>query len=107
MSLLSRLPDVATVYPTVPVDDGYGGVLPGAGAPVAVACRIQPAGAVEHPEAGYVEDVRYQLIAPALPAGPWSRVEWRGEVWAVEGEPQRWPGPRRLAYDVATIKRRG
>ena len=69
MSLLSRLPDVATVYPTVPVDDGYGGTRPGAGAPVVVACRVQPAG-------------------------------------AVEGEPQRWPGPRRLAYDVATIKRR-
>lgn len=105
MSLLSRGRDTATVYPVVRVDDGYGGSLPGVGAPVVVRCTVQPLGGTV--QDGWAVSANYRLIAEHLPAGPWSRVEWRGEVWSVEGEIARWTGSRRITYDVATITRRG
>ncbi|WP_431980790.1 hypothetical protein [Streptomyces qinglanensis] len=107
MSLLDSGPDMVTVYPTVPVDDGYGGTEPGPGTPVAVRARVLPATTDESGEPGYLTGTEYRVYARTLPAGPWSRVEWAGATWAVVGEPQCFGGGRRLAHDVATIRKRG
>ncbi|UQI46722.1 hypothetical protein M1P56_21395 [Streptomyces sp. HU2014] len=108
MSLLDSGPEVVTVYPEVETDDGYGGTVPGPGAPVIVRARVTPAGEGEtHPEDGYLAGSRYRLYARTLPAGPWSRVEWAGQVWVLAGEPQRFGGGRRLAYQTAVIQKRG
>ncbi|WP_338932633.1 hypothetical protein WEB32_29660 [Streptomyces netropsis] len=89
------------------VDDGYGGTKPGPGQPVAVRARVLPSTTEESAVAGYVARAEYRVYARSLPAGPWSRVEWAGETWAVVGEPQRYGGSRRLAQDVAVIRKRG
>ncbi len=107
MSLLTRWPDTATVYPSVPVDDGYGGTKPGIGEPVTVRCRVQPSDSENQPEGGYLTDSSYRLIARELPPGPWSYVDWAGERWVIVGEPSRYGYTRRTSHHVATIKRRG
>ncbi|MEU7200269.1 hypothetical protein [Streptomyces sp. NPDC045470] len=107
MSLLDSGPEEITVYPTVDVDDGYGGTAPGPGAPVTLRARVMPAETDEQGEPGYLAGTLYRVYARSLPAGPWSRVEWAGTTWAVVGEPQRYGGSRRVAYQVATIRKRG
>ncbi|MFB7643883.1 hypothetical protein ACFC0S_03195 [Streptomyces sp. NPDC056084] len=107
MSLLDSGPDEITVYPTVDMDDGYGGTRPGPGAPVVVRARVTPASADEQGEPGYLTGTLYRVYARNLPAGPWSRVEWAGTTWAVVGEPQRFGGNPRVSYHAATIRKRG
>ncbi|MFI9082341.1 hypothetical protein ACIGW8_39105 [Streptomyces sioyaensis] len=107
MSFLDSGPDALTVYPTVDMDDGYGGTKPGPGQPVTLRARVLPATADESGEPGHLTGTEYRVYARSLPAGPWSRVEWAGAVWAVVGEPQHFGGSRRLAHDVATIRKRG
>jgi hypothetical protein len=107
VSLLDSGPDTITVYPTVAVDDGYGGTKPGPGVPVTIRAQVEPVASTENVGPGYVVGTEYRVIARSLPAGPWSRVEWAGEVWAVVGEPERFGGSRRVAHDVATIRKRG
>ncbi|AUG87141.1 head-to-tail connector complex protein [Streptomyces phage Attoomi] len=106
MSLLDSGPDTVTVFPTVEVDDGYGGTKPAPGQPVTIRARVEPVTTTESPDAGYVVGTVYRVIARSLPAGPWSRVEWAGSTWAVVGEPERFGTGRRLAHDVATIRKR-
>ncbi|MGK5728178.1 hypothetical protein [Streptomyces sp. URMC 124] len=107
MSLLDSGPELVTVYPLAAVDDGYGGTKPGPGQPVTVRARVLPATTEESAVPGYVAGAEYRVYARSLPAGPWSRVEWAGDVWAVVGEPQRFGGSRRLSHDVATIRKEG
>ncbi|MDT0267981.1 hypothetical protein RM844_17005 [Streptomyces sp. DSM 44915] len=106
MSLLDQGPELVTIYPTVPSDDGYGGTQPGPGEPVRVQARVMPADTDEAGEAGYLSPTTYRVYARSLPAGPWSRVEWRGEVWSVVGEVEHFGGSRRIAFDAATIRKR-
>ncbi|MGA4948609.1 hypothetical protein [Streptomyces lydicamycinicus] len=107
MSLLDRGPEVVTVYPAVRAADGYGGTQPGPGEPILLRARVMPAGSDEATEDGYLTGTTYRVYARTLPAGPWSRVEWRGQTWAVVGEVERFGGTRRTAFDVATIRKRG
>ncbi|MEV3856062.1 hypothetical protein AB0J38_17275 [Streptomyces sp. NPDC050095] len=107
MSLLDHGPDTITVYPAVQADDGYGGTQPAPGQPVTVWARVVPAASAENGEDGYLTTDTYRVYARRLPAGPWSRVQWRGEDWAVVGSVERWGGSRRLAFDTATIRKRG
>ena len=107
MSLLTRWPDVAVIYPSVPVDDGYGGAKPGVGTPIVVPCRVQPVAQTDQPNEGYLTDSAYRLIARELPPGPWSYVEWAGERWKIVGEPNRYGYTRRTSHHVAIIQRRG
>ncbi|AIA05406.1 hypothetical protein DC74_4934 [Streptomyces noursei] len=107
MSLLDSGPDQVTVYPTVDADDRYGGTKPGPGEPVTIRARVLPATTDESGAAGYLAGTEYRVYARSLPAGPWSRVEWAGQVWAVVGEPQHFGASRRLAHDVATFRKRG
>ncbi len=109
MSILDNPPHVATVYPVVPVDDGYGGTQPGDGDPIEVRCIVQPRAADEdavHDSSGYEVDDVYRMAARRLPAGPWSRVTWRGDDYTVVGEPRRHGVSRRTRHDVAMIRRR-
>ena len=106
MSLLDNGPDVVTVYPVVNVPDGYGGSQPGSGDPVRVRARVVPVDSDEDAENGYVAGAVYRVYARRLPTGPWSRVEWAGSVWSVVGEPARFGGSRRIAFHVATIRKR-
>lgn len=107
MSLLDRGPEEITVYPAVPTDDGYGGTQPGPGQPVTVRARVMPASSDEAAQDGYLATDTYRVYARTLPAGPWSRVEWRGQVWAVVGEVKRFGGSRRIAFDAVMIRKRG
>ncbi|MFD9813987.1 hypothetical protein [Streptomyces sp. NPDC059080] len=106
MSLLDAGRDEVTVYPAVPGDDGYGGTLPTDGNPVQVRALVMPAGTDEDAGDGYLTGAVYRVSARSLPAGPWSRVEWAGSVWSVVGEVQRFGGSHRVAFDVATIRKR-
>ncbi|MFB7012902.1 MULTISPECIES: hypothetical protein [unclassified Streptomyces] len=94
------------MYPTVQVDDGYGGTKPGVGAPVTVGCIVQPATSETDAVSGYAIEPVYRVIARRLPAGPWSRVEWDGDTWQVVDDPKRFRGSRRVAHDEALIRRR-
>ncbi len=107
MSLTDRGRERVVVHPVREVDDGYGGTQPGPGAPVTVWASVRPATSEEQAEAGFTTQTLYRLWARSLPAGPWSRVEWDGAVWAVVGEPQHFRGNRRVSYDAAMIRRRG
>jgi len=109
VSILDNPPHVATVYPVVPVDDGYGGTQPGEGDPITVRCIIQPRAADEsavQDAGGYRVDDTYRLAARSLPAGAWARVTWDGDDYTVVGEPRRHGVSRRTRHDVATIRRR-
>ncbi len=107
MSLLDRGPEVITVYPAVSAADGYGGIQPSPGEPILLRARVMPAASDEATGNGYLTGTTYHVYARTLPAGPWSRVEWRGQTWAVLGDVQRFGGTRRTAFDVATIRKRG
>ncbi|MYT30471.1 hypothetical protein [Streptomyces sp. MspMP-M5] len=104
MSLLDRGPEEVVIYPAGPVlPDGTRGPE---GAPVTVRCRVQPVTSTDYPESGYLVTTTYRVIARALPAGPWSRVVWRGQTWTVVGEPARHRGSPRTRHDTAIIRRR-
>lgn len=107
MSLLDSGPDLVTVYPTLEVDDGYGGTRPGEGPPVTVRAHVQPSDTDQDGAPGYLSGATYRVFSRTLPAGPWSRVDWAGETWTVVGEPQRFGGSARVAHMAATIRRRG
>lgn len=109
MSFLRRPPHTITVYPVVPVDDGYGGTKPGEGTPVDVLAYVAPRAAPDaegDAQEGYATTLDYQVVGQKLPAGPWSRVIWDGEDYTVVGEPRRYSRSRRTAHDVALIRRR-
>lgn len=105
MSLITRGRVTLTVYPLVDVDDGYGGTKPGQGAPVPVSAQVFPSSTEELPD-GLLTGEEYTVIADRLPAGPWSRVDWDGEVWAVVGDVRRYRQTLRTSYDSAIIRRR-
>ncbi|MBA0054293.1 hypothetical protein E0L36_26610 [Streptomyces sp. AJS327] len=107
MSLIRRGPDEVTVYPTVQVDDGYGGTQPGPGEPVTIQALVLPSSADESGAEGYLVGTEYRVYARTLPAGPWSRVDWAGKTWAVVGDPQRFGASRATRHDVAVIRKRG
>lgn len=107
MSLLDKGPEEITVYPVVRADDGYGGTQPAAGSPVRLRARVMPVQTEEDAEPGYLTETTYRIYARTLPAGPWSRVEWRGRAWAVVGDVEHYSGSRRTAFDTATIRKRG
>ena len=109
MSVFSRPPHAVTIYPTVPVDDGYGGTMPGEGDPIEARVYVAPKSSgdpEEEAQEGYANTLDYQVIARSLPAGPWSRVTWDGVDFTVVGEPRRYSRNRRTSHDVATIRRR-
>ena len=113
MSLLSRPPHIITVYPVVQVDDGYGGTMPGEGAPIEVRCLVRPRGDEGNTlggdtdaQGGYSADETYQVTARSLPAGVWSLVVWLGEDWTVTKIPKRHTIGRGTAHDSAVIRRR-
>ncbi|KIZ14513.1 hypothetical protein SNA_36220 [Streptomyces natalensis ATCC 27448] len=107
MSLLDHGPDQITVYPAVLEDDGYGGTQPAAGEPIRLQARVMPMHSDGAGEAGYLTQTTYRVTARTLPAGPWSRVEWRGETWTVVGDVERYGGSRPIAFAAATIRKRG
>ncbi|GAB7185927.1 hypothetical protein ATKI12_5758 [Kitasatospora sp. Ki12] len=107
MSLNDRGRERVVVHPVRDEDDGYGGTQPGTGAPVTVCASVRPATAEESADAGFTTETLYRLWSRSLPAGPWSRVEWDGAVWAVVGEVQHYRGNRRVTYDAAMIRKRG
>jgi hypothetical protein len=107
VSIYGNPPHVVTVYPVVPVDDGYGGVQPGEGPPVTVRVLVQPRVAEQVDGAeGYVAESVMDISARSLPAGAWSRVTYNGVEYTVVSEPRRFGVSRRTAHDLATIKRR-
>ncbi len=101
MAIFDRAPILATVYPVVMVDDGYGGTKPGEGAPVQVRVFAQPLNA-EDPN-GWSQPERYKIMARSLPAGPWSRVDMNGQRWSVVRTPRRHSATRRTTFDTAEI----
>ncbi|AQY20480.1 hypothetical protein T261_06050 [Streptomyces lydicus] len=104
VSLLDHGPEEIVIYPAGPVLlDGTRGPE---GEPVTVRGRIQPVASTEDAEPGYLATTTYRVIARALPAGPWARVVWRGQTWAVVGEPARRRGSARTRHDTAIIRRR-
>lgn len=87
MSLLDG-PDVITLYPEVLGTDGDGNRLrvPGV-TPVTVRGRMQR---LPHRTGTLVQaaaTVRV-FLCRSFPAGEWSRVEYQGRTWDVEGEPE-------------------
>lgn len=113
MSIRNRPPHVITVYPVVQVDDGYGGTMPGEGAPVDVRVLVVPrsasdgngTGSVDASE-GYLVQSVFSVYAKSLPAGVWSRVVYGGEDYVVVSEPKRYGASSRTSHDVAMIRRR-
>lgn len=108
MKLLDRPPHEITVYPAVDVDDGYGGTMPGEGAPITTRALVLPGEASDASGTvvGYPDTDDYRVIARSLPGGTWSRVVWDGADWTVVSSPRRYTPSPRTTHDVATIRRR-
>lgn len=109
MSLLDGGPEEVTVYPQVLATDDDGNPRLAA-ATEGVTCRasVQPR-AVAVSEDGQATSASYRLRlarGAGVELGPHAEVEWRGERWAVVGEPRRYSGSPRTSRVVATIERR-
>jgi hypothetical protein len=105
VAIFDRAPVVATVYPAILVDDGYGGTKPGEGSPVEVEVFAQPM-AADDPN-GWQQPKRYKLLGKSLPAGPWSRVTMLGAEWSVAAPPMVRAHSRRTRFTTAELVQRG
>lgn len=58
-------------------------------------CSVQPGASPELVEAGRVTvTIRWTVLAPpGVDVGPSDAVEWRGKLYAVDGEPMVWDSP--------------
>lgn len=92
------------------VDDGYGNQVPDWSTPTSTSvpgCRLQPEQAGEYVLDREAVVTRWRLFAPdGTDLRATDRVEHAGEVYEVEGEPERWPSPTgRLAHVEALLRR--
>jgi hypothetical protein len=82
-------PDFVTVYPEVLGTDSDGNRVRKPGAtPAVVRGRMQPLTAAEAQAEGQGITTTYKFLCREFPGGAWSRVEWGGRDWDVQGEPQ-------------------
>lgn len=102
--------DTVTVLRASLVDDGYGNDVPDWSAATrtdVTGCRLQPEQAGEYTLDREAVTTRWRLFAPAgTDLRATDRVEHAGEVYEVEGDPERWPSPTgRLAHVEARLRR--
>lgn len=102
--------DTITILRASLVDDAYGNQVPDWSTPVSTAvtgCRLQPERAGEYVLDREAVTTRWRLFAPAgTDLRATDRVEHAGEVYEVDGDPQRWPSPTgRLAHVEALLRR--
>ncbi|QPB09694.1 head-to-tail connector complex protein [Streptomyces phage Shaeky] len=105
MGIFDRAPVTITVYPSVFVDDGYGGTKPGEGTPVTVQVVAQPM-SPDDPD-GWTQPRRYKLLGKDFPAGPWSRVTMFDREWSVVSPPLSRAYSRRTRFYTAEVIERG
>ncbi|CRK55430.1 hypothetical protein [Alloactinosynnema sp. L-07] len=87
-----QLPHRLTVVNPVEVMDAYGNPVPelhyGSAASLrTVYAHMQPLASTEHAEPGRAAVVSRWRVWAIEPIGPQERVEWRGMVFEVDGEP--------------------
>lgn len=57
-------------------------------------CSVQPGGSTEDNEARQNVEIRWTVYAPGgTPGTARSAVRYAGTVYAIDGEPARWPSP--------------
>jgi hypothetical protein len=105
VAIFDHAPVTITVYPSVFVDDGYGGTKPGEGSPVKVTAFAQPM-SPDDPN-GWTQPRRYKLLGKSLPAGPWSRVRMFDREWSVVAPPMSRAHSRRTRFTTAEVIERG
>lgn len=108
MSLLDEATDVVLVYGETDSEDGDGNPtrVP-ASSPTTVRGRVQPANAEETTQRGFGVGTYYRFIGRTFPDGAWSRVEWDGRDWDVEGEPLWSRGSEATRHVTVMLKARG
>jgi hypothetical protein len=97
-----------------PALDPYGDPLPGAAVETTVSgCFVQSRGAGQPGASSELTDQRDTVITGMLvfmPSGtdvePTDRVRWNGDLYAVEGEPDRWDDIRGNAHHIEVQLRR-
>lgn len=105
MSLLDRGRTLATVYPLVHVDDGYGGTQPGAGEPITMRVVVHPSSTKTEAGDGYLLEDTYTVTARSLPDEVYE-VEFDGHTWHPEGAVRRFrAGSRATRHDALLVRR--
>lgn len=112
MSLLDTGTQTVIIYPEVAVEDSYGNRMkvPSKNGTEALA-SVQPMSNIassESAELGQMLNTRYRVRVDrrsTVPYGPWSAIEWRGDVYEVLGEPEIHTGSSNTQHVVAFIRR--
>ena len=105
MRLIDHGPDRVLLYPEVEQRDDYGTPVrvPGPD-PIELYVHLQRVSSQEQPELGQRSRTFMQFrTATDLPPSAWARVEARGRVWEVEGEPQTQGRTRRTRNTLVVI----
>jgi hypothetical protein len=104
VSLLNRGTETVTVYPEETVTDSDGNKVTRAGSVgVVVRASVQPISSTETADVGPITRTRYRLrLAGGYPSGAGilgsqAKVEWRGDVYSIEGDALLYNGSRRTA----------
>jgi hypothetical protein len=107
VSLLDDGPDTLLVYAETTGDDGDGNPIRVPDThPRRIQGRVQPASAEETQDKGYAAGTYYRFITRCFPAGAWSRVQWCGRDWDVEGEPLTSGGSEATRHVTVMLKAR-
>ncbi|MCK2242323.1 MULTISPECIES: hypothetical protein [unclassified Crossiella] len=110
LSLLTDGPETLTVYPEHHTTDAEGNPVaaPDFTRPVTVpGCWVFPLDTTEDHTTGQRSTERYRVYTQAAPVTAWSAVDWRGQRYEVDGEPQQWQAHPPLHHVRATIKKAG
>lgn len=116
MSLLDKGTDHVVVYPEEVWTDSDGNTMIRAastGIPTTASVQIlaqsgTSARRSEQDNEGFESEEVYRVRFPrsfTVPIGAQARVEWRGVMWSVIGEPRRYNGSRRTTHLDYTIRR--
>jgi hypothetical protein len=107
VSLLDDGADTLLVFGEVAGVDGDGNpIRVPSERPRRVHGRVQPATAEETQDKGYAVGTYYRFIGRCFPDGAWSRVQWCGRDWDVEGEPLTSRGSEATRHVTVMLKAR-
>lgn len=119
MSLLDTWNEEIVVFPEVTWTSPDGNLMTGAshtGIPAKAMIQVQAASGTsarrsEQDNEGFESEENYRMRLPRREEvrlgdlGPQSRIEWRGQRWALVGFPRRYNGSRRTRHRDYTIRR--
>src|SRR5690606_21415106 len=116
MSILDHGNELVRIYPEIETTDEDGNIITkpsDTAIEVKVLLQVQPASGTsarraEQDNEGFESEMNYRMRMPRSfkqILGAQSRVEWKGQYWAINGDAQIYNGSRRTAHVDYTIRR--